>query len=123
MFLDIVKNSFWGLRREYFLRNLLIGSIFGICLWFLFDKLLEKNPKPLMDMLVLKSIIVLNTIFYPYAKFLYDYAWEFVLGNRTYIYSVNPITLYFKLVMRVLCWCFAIILVIPALPIIYFKNR
>lgn len=123
MFLDIIKSSFCGLRRDYFVRNLLIGSVFSICAWLLFDKLSEKSPKPLMDMVVLKGIVVLNAVLYPYAKFLYDYIWDFFTGNNVYVYSINPITLYFKFVMRCMCWMFAIILSVLALPIIYLKNR
>lgn len=123
MVLDIIKNSFWGLRREYFVRNLIIGGIFSICVWFIFDKLNEKHPKSLLEIVTLQSIVVVNGLLYPYAKFLYDYIWEFFIGDSVYVYSVNPITLYLKFVMRCLCWMFAIILSVVALPIIYLKNR
>lgn len=123
--MSIMRNSFGGLTKEYYLRNIFIGSIFGICAWYLIDTL-EKgssNPKGLSTIITIKILIVLNSVLYPYSKFMYDSIWGVVLGDRVYAYSINPISIFFILIMRYLCWAFAIVLAPLGLIIIYLKNR
>lgn len=93
--LDRVTIACGGLIKEYFLINLLIGCTFGIYSKFIFGNFLEKKSKPLIDIFVLKAIIILNIIIYPYAKLLYRYTWNFMLGDKFHMYSLSPITIYF----------------------------
>ncbi|SSS46530.1 Uncharacterised protein [Acinetobacter baumannii] len=124
MLVNILTNSFGGLESRYHLRNLVFGAIFGLCAWLLIDALESgaANPKPLSVIVTIKILIILNSLLYPYAKYFYDYLWGFLLGDRVYAYSLNPITIFFVLIMRYFCWCFAIVLAPIALLILYFKN-
>lgn len=123
--LNILKQSFGGLRKEYFFRNLVLGVLLGIGLWMLIDALEARStsPKPLADILAMKVFIVISALLYPYAKFLYDYAWELILGDRIYAYSINIFTIWFMFIARLMCWFFAWALAPIGLIILYFKNR
>lgn len=123
--MSIIRNSFGGLTKEYYFRNIFIGSLFGICAWLLID-VLEKgsdNPKEFTTIITIKALIVLNSLLYPYSKFMYDSIWGIVLGDRVYAHSINPISIVFILIMRYLCWAFAILLAPLGLIVIYLKNR
>lgn len=123
--LSLISMTLGGLKRDYYLRNLLIGSFFGLLMWLIIDMLEAKAsvPKALHEIVIMKGYVVFNSILYPYAKFLYDYFWELVLGNRIYAYSINVFTVWFILVARLMCWFFAWILAPLGLIILYFKNR
>lgn len=123
--LSLISMTLGGLRREYFFRNLLIGSVFGLFMWLIIDMLEAKAsvPKSFHELVIMKGYIVCNSLLYPYAKFLYDCFWELLLGDRVYAYSINVFTVWFILVARLMCWFFAWILAPIGLIVLYFKNR
>ena len=96
---DILSRTFGGLKKDYFVRNLVIGLIFSALIWVMIDALETRatNQKPFWDMFFIKAYFSLMGLLYPYAKFLYDYIWELIIGDTTYFYSINIITVWFKL--------------------------
>lgn len=123
--LSLISMTFGGLRRDYFFRNLFIGSVFGVLTWLIIDMLEAKASvaKPLHEIVIMKGYVIFSSLLYPYAKFLYDYFWELLLGDRVYAYSINIFTVWFILVARLMCWFFAWALTPFGLIILYFKNR
>ncbi|NLZ45991.1 MAG: hypothetical protein GX896_04800 [Clostridiales bacterium] len=121
---DILSRTFGGLKKDYFVRNLVIGLIFSAPIWVMIDALETRatNQKPFWDMFFIKAYFSLMGLLYPYAKFLYDYIWELIIGDTTYFYSINIITVWFKLFTRIMCWGFAWVLAPIGLLILYFKN-
>lgn len=125
MISDIFNRAFCGLRKHYFFRNLVIGLAFSVLMWLLINNFEAKATlqKPFWDIFFVKAFFLLSGLLYPYAKFLYDYIWEFIIGDATYIYSINIFTIWFKLIFRIMCWGFAWILAPIGLIILYFKNK
>lgn len=125
MISSIFKNSFLGLRKEYFIRNFVIGMIFSILVWVMIDTLEARatHHKPFWDIVFVKAFFVLNGFLYPYAKFLYDSFWDLLIGDKIYVHSINIFTIWFQLFTRVICWGFSWILAPIGLIILYFKNK
>lgn len=117
--------TFGGLRREYYFRNLFIGIAFGVAIWLMMDALEARssNPKSLQDLVIIKGFVVLNSVLYPYAKFLYDYLWQLIRGDNVYAYHLNLFSIWFILVARLMCWFFAWAIAPVGLLILYLKNR
>ncbi|MFW2082896.1 hypothetical protein ACNPQK_18215 [Acinetobacter guillouiae] len=124
MIADIFSKTFGGLRKDYFIRNLIIGIVAAVLAWLMIDTLEARatTPKPFWNLVIIKGFFIFNGLLYPYAKYLYDYIWEVITGDAVYVYSINIITIWFKLIARLMCFFFAWVLAPVGLLILYFKN-
>lgn len=53
--------------------------------------------------------VFVNTMLYPYARFLYERITNYIVGNNNFI--TTPLALlYRKAVSMVICWCLAIVM-------------
>lgn len=109
-FRQIWRKSFGGLDRAYYFRHLFFGAI--ICAIFV---AMIKNTYSAQNSFII-IFIAINTLLYPYSRFVYESVINFILGEN--VFFVNAILLLFvKFMMMFLCWGFAIF--IAPLGLIY----
>ena len=59
---DILSRTFGGLKKDYFVRNLVIGLIFSALIWVMIDALETRatNQKPFLGYVFYKGIFFIN---------------------------------------------------------------
>jgi len=111
----ILRKSFGGLSSEYYFRHF----IFGLVITALFTAVMIKGGN-VRYLLVLTMIV--NTLLYPYARFVYESIVSFIMGNN--VLFVNAVILFFWKIMTVMfCWWLAIFIAPIGLGYIYFRQQ
>lgn len=111
----VLVKTFGGLSRAYYLRQLLLGAIFPA--FIIFMVVSRGNSMP-FNML---ALLVVNTLLYPYARFVYESTVGFVMGGN--VFFVNAFFMLFvKLITMMLCWSFAIFIAPIGLAWLYFHH-
>jgi hypothetical protein len=95
-FSEYVKKSFRGLSREYYLRQLFFSSL--ILVVFLYA--LIGSDRIHYDFMMFS---VINTLLYPYARFVYESCVRFILGENIIILPLR-LHLIGKLFTILMCW-------------------
>jgi len=117
---NIFRKTLGGLTREYYFRQFFFGMILSVAFFYMrtqgdFSKL-EIN-----DIL----IIIVNTLLYPYSRFIYESIMNLFLGNN--VFWTSGIVLYFmilfKIMMMFVCWAAAIFIAPVGLLYLYYVNR
>ena len=111
---EILRKTFGGLSKEYYIRNFIFGLIFpAILLWVQLSHG-HLNPWVLV-------ICVLNTPLYPYSRFVYESIIEFIMGKNIFLFAA-PLMLIAKLFTMLLCWNFAIFIAPIGLLYLYYYH-
>ena len=113
---SFLRKTFGGLSKQYFFRQLFFGAV--MLLLFTYPYLSDDSLVP--DKLLIAALVV-NTLLYPYARFVYETIIDFILGNNSFL--VNGIFFIFvKILTMFMCWLFALLLAPVGLVFLYFKN-
>ncbi|CAE6859087.1 hypothetical protein R75461_07888 [Paraburkholderia nemoris] len=113
----IFANTFGGLSRAYYIRQCLFGLIFPAMLVLAFTQ----SPQHASMPAALAFPLVVNTLLYPYSRFVYESIVRYVTGNHLFV--VNAFLLLFvKLVTMALCWSMALFLAPVGLAWLYFHH-
>jgi hypothetical protein len=116
--LTFIQKIFGGLTKEYYFRQLFFGALFLIC-FYLF---LSDIKKPFSAAVITYGMLVVNTLLYPYSRFVYESIVSFVAGRDT-IFVGNLILLFVtKVITMGMCWAAAIIIAPFGLIYLYFHN-
>lgn len=95
----ILHKTLGGLSKEYYLLQLLFGSIFtGIMVFLMFQT--EGFDVGYI------IFLLLSTLLYPYSRFLYKSIVELIFGSDTFFNSI--FFLVFKIFTMLMCWNLAI---------------
>ncbi len=113
---EIIKNTFGGLSKEYYIRQLIFSFI--ICSFVIYITLNSRNPSQIAAIFFL----VVNTFLYPYSRFVYESMVNFILGENV-LYSNIILTLFVKSTTMLLCWAFAVLIAPLGLIYLFFINR
>jgi hypothetical protein len=112
-----LSNTFGGLTRQYYFRQLFFGLIFGgLAIW---TTIQSNNPSKIS----LITFLSISTLLYPYSRFVYEGIINFIVGDRT-IYAGGVlffISLYFKVVLMAMCFILAILIAPIGLLYLYFR--
>jgi len=112
----IIAKTFGGLSASYYFRHLVFGAMFPIFMFLI----LHQSNRSLQISMVLMAIV--NTLLYPYARFVYESIMDFILGKN--VFFVNALLmLAMKLMTMLLCWAFAIFVAPVGLAYLYFRRR
>lgn len=115
----IVSRSFGGLSRSYYIRNFLFGSIFLAFFYFLFSHM---RGMPTGAIVFFGTIALINSLLYPYSRFVYESTVNYVLGDN--MFFVNAVTmLTAKIITMLICWYLALLIAPIGLVYLYFRNR
>ncbi len=111
----IIARSFGGLSRSYYIRQFLFGLVFPV---FIFAMVLSRGGMPPLQMAI---FCALNSLLYPYARFVYESIVGYVMGNN--VFFVNAfLMLLVKLFTIMLCWAFALFIAPMGLIWLYFHH-
>jgi hypothetical protein len=112
----IILKTFGGLTSQYYFRQFLFGLIFAVPFSLaLFKFGLHRDD---FNMLI---IIISNTILYPYARSVYEGVVNFIVGSN--VFFVNAVfALFFKLMIMMICWSFAIFIAPVGLAYLYYYH-
>ncbi len=112
----ILSKTFGGLSKQYYLRQLFFGVLivaFVVALPFT-----QTNRAIPIELIVISTI---NTLLYPYSRFVYESVIEFIIGKN--VFFVNATTMLItKIITMCLCWCFAIFIAPIGLAYLYYHH-
>lgn len=111
----LIAKTFGGLSKTYYVRQFLFGLIFPAFMMFIFT---NSHHPPQSAMIV---FMVLNTILYPYSRFVYESVMGFVVGNNVFIHNAL-FMIFAKAMTMALCWVFAIVIAPIGLTYLYFHH-
>jgi len=111
----IIAKTFGGLSAQYYVRNFLFGLIFPAFIVFMMSR---GNNGMTGGM---AALLLVNTLLYPYARFVYESVVGFILGSNTFF--VNAVLMLFvKAITMLLCWAFAIFIAPIGLAYLYYHH-
>lgn len=110
----IIRKTFGGLSREYYFRQLFFGCLIaGVMFWF-------KTATYLPTLPLVVGILV-NTMLYPYARFVWESIVGFIVGQNMFFFPAI-ILLGAKLVTMFVCWQMAILIAPLGLGWLYWHH-
>ena len=112
--LEIIRKTFGGLELSYLIRQYIFSVIIAVIVY----KLVKlAGPHSLASLISL----VLNTLLYPYARFIYEITMDYILGDNVFALP-SGIFLLGKFITMLLCWSFAIVIAPVGLLFLYFYR-
>ncbi|MBW8832737.1 MAG: hypothetical protein JF606_25735 [Burkholderiales bacterium] len=110
-----IAKTFGGLSPQYYFRQFVFGLIFPAFMYFM----VSHSPHPVHFAMI--ALIVVNTLLYPYSRFVYEGVTGFIMGQNVFL--VNAFFLLFvKAMTMLLCWCLAIFIAPVGLAYLYFRH-
>lgn len=112
----ILAKSFGGLSRQYYFRQLFFAILMGA--FFISVGFRQRDGGVAVGATL---IVIVNTILYPYSRFVYESIVEFIIGNNTFF--VNAIfMLLVKMVTMLACYMLAVFIAPVGLLYLYFYH-
>jgi hypothetical protein len=119
---SIFSKTFGGLTKQYYFRNLFFGSFFLVMFFTLFSQAPER---PGQESSVVKYLmfvmLAVNTLLYPYARFVYESIARFILGNNLIVTGFGLMMIIKYLTMGI-CWAGALFIAPIGLIYLYFHH-
>jgi hypothetical protein len=111
----LLAKTFGGLSAAYYVRQL----VFGLCVAGFFFFFASRSPHAMP--LGMAVFLAVSTLLYPYARFVYEGVFSFLLGeNRFYVNAI--LMLFVKLITMLMCWVFAIFIAPVGLIYLYVHH-
>ena len=111
----IIQKTLVGLSLPYYLRQFFFAFVIAALVFFMSIQGGRSMP------LGMAFFIVINTLLYPYSRFIYERVIGFVLGDNFFL--VNAILmLIVKFITMLMCWCFAIFVAPIGLAYLYYHH-
>jgi hypothetical protein len=112
---SIISKTLGGLSNAYYFRQFLFGLIFPA----LFYSMLTQSTNGIPGVLI--TIVIVNTLLYPYSRFVYEKITGFIFGEN--VFFVNAIFLLVtKFITMYFCWALAIFIAPVGLGYLYFHH-
>lgn len=107
--------TFGGLVLAYYLRQLFFGALFGIGFLYMLSGAMSFK-------LIVAALI--NTLLYPYSRFVYESIVGFIMGNNVFFFQGKLFFVYWfvKFATMWLCWAGAFFVAPIGLIYLYFRN-
>jgi hypothetical protein len=111
----VIAKTFGGLSASYYFRQFIFGLVFPVFLYMTASSGSHPLSLPMLLMLVV------NTLLYPYSRFVYESVMNFIMGRN--VFFVNAILmLAVKVVTMALCWACAIFIAPLGLAYLYYHH-
>jgi len=111
----VIAKTFGGLTPQYYFRQFVFGLIFPALMYFM----LSRSPHPVPFVMI--GMVVINTLLYPYSRFVYEGVVGFIVGQN--MFWVNAFFMLFvKIMTMALCWSLAIFIAPLGLAYLYFRH-
>lgn len=118
--MDFFQKTFGGLNKSDFFRHLAFGIALSALLIFI-----RRQSNQGIE-LGLISVVVINALLYPYARFVYESIIDFITGGNVFIFSGIMLLVMFmvKLFTMIMCWGFSIFIApIGLLYLFYYHTK
>ncbi len=112
----IIQRTFGGLSKQYYVRQFLFGLIFPAVFFFIFSQG-ESTGMPTN----LIFFCIINTVLYPYSRFVYESVIGYILGDTVLFGSIFVVVI-MKYVTMAICWSAAIFIAPIGLLYLYFYH-
>ncbi|EAA6713327.1 hypothetical protein DLL90_20975 [Salmonella enterica subsp. enterica serovar Arechavaleta] len=113
--MNIIRKFLGGLKGCDYFRHFFFGTVISFIFFYI-----SIHSANRLD-LGLIIIFIINTILYPYARFLYLQIIGFILGENIFI--LNAIVMLTAKVMTMfLCWIFSILIAPLGLAYLFYRN-
>ncbi|WP_076073242.1 hypothetical protein [Sphingomonas montana] len=109
-----LTKTFGGLSRQYYLRQLFFGFLIAAGIFWLQTVGRPATPGLLVWLLV-------NTLLYPYARFVWEGCFRFVFGDNIF-FMPALILMVLKLATMMICWMMAILIAPVGLGWLYWHH-
>lgn len=111
----IISKTFGGLSYQYYFRQFIFGLIFPAMLFVVQSYGTQSIP---ISMII---FFVINSLLYPYSRFVYESVVRFVMGENVFILNAIPM-LFIKLMTMAMCWSAAILIAPAGLAYLYYHH-
>lgn len=116
----ILRRSFGGLAPRYYWRQFFFGLMFPAIIAFTLH--MGRHGRSARDVpFVLVVVVVLNTLLYPYARFVYESARDFIVGNNVF-WGNAMLMLLLTYITMAICWSLAVFIAPAGLVYLYFRR-
>lgn len=127
----ILSLTVFGLNPKFYFKYAIFGALFATLIWLTTDyanvRAIEQGKSGLSNFYLWfnRIFLILCTLSYPYARYLYAKFWEFFFDNSEWYLGgiLLLIVYYFKFIMRAFLFVFAIFITPIAWVVLYFENR
>jgi hypothetical protein len=111
----LFAKTFGGLSPQYYARQFFFGLLFPAFIYFMATH--GTHPVPIGMI----ALMVVNTLLYPYSRFVYESIMAFIMGQNTF--WVNAfVMLFVKMLTMALCWSFALFIAPIGLAYLYYHH-
>lgn len=111
----VIQKTLGGLTRKYYFRQLFFGVLFAAFAWLVVARAAQRLPLDALPFFAIHSLL------YPYARFAYESAVRFVMGENLLV--VNAIVMMLmKCLTIALCWGSAMVLAPIGLACLYLRH-
>ncbi|ROM79291.1 hypothetical protein BK654_07950 [Pseudomonas brassicacearum] len=109
--------TFGGLTTSYYIRQFLFGLVFTVMI----ISLAANGPGGIGAKPGLIVLTIINTLLYPYSRFVYESVVDYIMGNN--VFFVNALfMLIVKIFTMAMCWSFAIFVAPVGLAYLFWRN-
>lgn len=116
---NFLTKTFGGLSTSYYIRNLVFALLPAALVVFMEFSISDSEHQPLRYGMIVMAAI--NTLLYPYSRFVYESAVDFVIGRN--VFAVNAIIfLLLKIITIIVCWFLAVFIAPIGLIYLYFRH-
>ena len=109
----VLAKTFGGLSASYYARHFLFGLIFPLITYF------ASQGKPVHLPMLLT--VAVNTLLYPYSRFVYEGVMNFILGENVFFVD-GLLLLAGKVATMLFCWAAAILIAPIGLAYLYYYH-
>ena len=102
----ILAKTLGGLNPQYYFRQFFFGMLFAILL-FLTRSSAEEGVHSVTDNALLYGHLIVSTLLYPYARFVYESVVGFIMGDN-FIIANAILFMFVKLFTMGLCWSLSV---------------
>ncbi len=113
---QIIQKTLGGLSKEYYIRQFLFGLIFPAIFYFAFSQSETANIS-----IGLVATCVVNTLLYPYSRFVYESIVNYILGE-TVLFGGILFVMLAKYITMAICWSAAVLIAPIGLVYLYFYH-
>lgn len=113
MIKNIFMKTFAGLKLAYIIRHFIFGLCIGVFMY-----LITRDYFPASSIIS----IIINTLLYPYSRFIYEYIVGFFIGENSNFFVEIKLFLIAKVITIYLCWALAMVIAPLGLIFLYFYH-
>ena len=113
----VFEKTFGGLSREYYFRQFVFGLIWPAITVLAFTHGTHHDQMPAK----LVFSLIVNTVLYPYSRFVYDSIAGFIQGGNIFFLPIL-VLLGWKAFTMLLCWACAIFVAPIGLAYLYYHH-